>query len=75
MIDVENDEDGIEYYIKCGYSEDEAKFLYEYYKDYKPHCTIGKHFVNLTPTLSERLSEKIGRFLNKIIRKGEQKYE
>lgn len=30
MIDVENDEDGIEYYIKCGYSEDDAKFLYEY---------------------------------------------
>lgn len=39
------------------------------YKDYKPHCTIGKPFVGLTPTLFERISEKIGGFLNKIIQK------
>lgn len=72
MIDVEDDEDSIESYIKLGYSEDDAKFLYDFYKDYKPHCTIGTP-IRLVPTFSERLAEKIGRFLNKIIQKRRRK--
>ena len=41
----------------------------------KQFDSINSRFVNLTPTLSERLAEKIGGFLKKLFRKGERNYE